>query len=181
MENVIKTQLYEELIIVDEADIFYWLAIEQTWIAQLLLNLERRRHIPRLGGFTENIVPQFDNKQFLRHFRVSPEIFELIMNSIVHSITDDIAWPGGSEPILPEKKLLVFLWYMANQETLREVSNTFAIGTTTVHEIVMTVSEAINENLVNVSKNYGYDYYFFLRYYKMVSKGFHQCMVNIFR
>ena len=77
MENVIKTQLYEELFIVDEADIFYWLAIEQTWIAQLLLNLERRRHIPRLGGFTENIVPQFDNKQFQRNFRVSPEIFEL--------------------------------------------------------------------------------------------------------
>ena len=30
MENVIKTELYEELFIVDEADIFYWLAIEQT-------------------------------------------------------------------------------------------------------------------------------------------------------
>ena len=92
MENVIRTQLYEELFIVDEADIFYWLAVEQTWMAQLLLNLERRCHIPRLGGFSENIVPQFDNKQFLRHFLVSPEIFELIMNSIVHSITDNIAW-----------------------------------------------------------------------------------------
>ena len=66
----------------------------------------------------------------------------------------------------------MFLWYMANQETLREVSNTFEIGTTTVHEIVMTVSEAINENLVNVSKNYGYDYYFFLHNYKMVVKVF---------
>ena len=131
-------------------------------------------------------MPQFDSKQFLRHFRVSPETFDVIMNSIVHSITDDIAWPGGSKPILPGKKLLVFLWYMANQETLREISNTFAIGTTTVHEIVMTVSEAINENLVSVSKNYGYDYFyfFFLHYYKMVSKGFHQCivnMINIFR
>ncbi|XP_052711582.1 uncharacterized protein LOC128185912 isoform X2 [Crassostrea angulata] len=72
------------------------------------------------------------------------------MNSIVHSLIDDNAWPGGVEPILPEKKLLVFLWYMANQETLREVSNTFAIGTTTVHEIIMAVSETVNENLVNV-------------------------------
>ena len=75
MENVIKTQLYEELFIVVEADIFYWLVIEQTWIAQLLLNLERSCHIPRFAGFTENIVPQFDNKKFLRHFRVSPESF----------------------------------------------------------------------------------------------------------
>ena len=153
MENVIKkAQLYEDLFIEDETDSLFLLVIEQTWITQILFNLEQRRYIPRLGGFSENIVPQFNNKQFLRHFRVSPEIFYIIMNSVVHSIADDGAWPGGSEPILPEKKLLVFLWYMANQETLREVSNTFAIGTTTVHEIVIAVSEAINENLVDASK-----------------------------
>ncbi|XP_056013594.1 uncharacterized protein LOC125676622 [Ostrea edulis] len=39
---------------------------------------------------------------------------------------------------------------MANQETLRGVSNTFAVGITIVHEIVITVSNAINENMVNV-------------------------------
>jgi hypothetical protein len=113
--------------------------IEQTWITQSLFNLEQRRYIPRLGGFSENIVPQFNNKQFLRHFCVSPDIFDIIMNSVVHSITDDGGWPDGSEPVLPEKKHLVLLWYMVNQETLREVSNTFAIGTTTVHEIVIAV------------------------------------------
>ncbi|XP_034317149.2 uncharacterized protein [Magallana gigas] len=150
MEEVIKAQLNEDLFIEDETDIFIFIAMEQTWIMQIILNLERRRYNPRLEGFSENIVPQFDSKQFLRHFRVNPEIFYLIMNSIVHSLTDDNAWPGGVEPILPEKKLLVFLWYMANQETLREVSNTFAIGTTTVHEIIMAVSETVNENLVNV-------------------------------
>ncbi|XP_055999081.1 uncharacterized protein LOC130047721 [Ostrea edulis] len=149
MENVIKAQLYEDLFIEDETDILFLLAVKQTWIIQILLNLERR-YIPRLGGFSENIVPQFDSKQFRRHFRVSPEIYEIILNSVVDSITDDNAWPGGSEPIPPNKKLLVFLWYMANQETLREVSNTFAVGITTVHEIVITVSNAINENMVNV-------------------------------
>ncbi|XP_056016608.1 uncharacterized protein LOC125677829 [Ostrea edulis] len=149
MENVIKAQLYEDLFIEDETDILFLLAVKQTWIIQILLNLERR-YIPRLGGFSENIVPQFDSKQCRRHFRVSPEIYEIILNSVVDSITDDNAWPGGSEPIPPNKKLLVFLWYIANQETLREVSNTFAVGITTVHEIVITVSNAINENMVNV-------------------------------
>ena len=61
---------------------------------------------------------------------------------------------------------------MANEETLREVSNTFAIGTTTVHEIVMTVSEAINENLVNVSKKYGYDFIIFFIIIKWSVKVF---------
>uniref|UniRef100_A0A8W8MT86 DDE Tnp4 domain-containing protein n=1 Tax=Magallana gigas TaxID=29159 RepID=A0A8W8MT86_MAGGI len=104
MEEVIKAQLNEDLFIEDETDIFIFIAMEQTWIMQIILNLERRRYNPRLEGFSENIVPQFDSKQFLRHFR----------------------------------------------ETLREVSNTFAIGTTTVHEIIMAVSETVNENLVNV-------------------------------
>ena len=109
MENVIKTQLFEELFIVDEADIFYWLAIEQTWIAQLLLNLERRCHIQRFAGLTENIVPQFDNKKFFRHFRVSPEIFELIMNSIVHLSQMILHGPVGQNPYCPKKASSVFM------------------------------------------------------------------------
>ena len=156
MENIIKTQLYE----LDIVDCGYIL------LACYRAELDRPTSFKPIARAAASYSKtwRFHGKHYatvwqqaiLRHFRVSPEIFELIMNSIVHSITDDIAWPGGSEPILPEKKLLVFLWYMANQETLREVSNTFAIGTTTVHEIVMTVSEAISENLENVSKNYGW-------------------------
>jgi hypothetical protein len=40
---------------------------------------------------------------------------------------------------------------MANQESLREVGNTFAVGATTVHEIVAKVSTAVNENLIDAS------------------------------
>jgi hypothetical protein len=48
MENVIKkAQLYEDLFIEDETDILFLLVIEQTWITQILFNLEQRRHIPR--------------------------------------------------------------------------------------------------------------------------------------
>lgn len=99
IEEVIKSQFNEDLFIEDETDIFIFLAIKQTWIIQILLNLERRRYIPRLKGFSENIVPQFDSKQFLRHFRLSSEMFDLIMNSIVHSLTDDNAWPGDTEAL----------------------------------------------------------------------------------
>lgn len=153
MEYVDK-QIIQELIISDENE-YETLLIKQTWAFHLLalvLNQERC-HIPRLGGFSEDIVPQLNNKQFLRHFRVSPEIFIIVLNSIIHSL-DDNPWPGGSEPILPEKQLLIFLWYIANQESLREVGNTFAVGVTTVHEVVARVSTAVNDNLINASISY---------------------------
>lgn len=147
--------------------------IKQTWsfhLIALVLNQERC-HIPRLGGFSEDIVPQLNNKQFLRYFRVSPENVFIVLNSIIHSL-DDNPWPGGSEPILPEKQLLIFLWYIANQESLREVGNTFAVGVTTVHEIVARVSTAVNDNLINASislvqapfQPFKYYYYFYHNY-----------------
>lgn len=37
---------------------------------------------------------------------------------------------------------------MATQESLREVRNTFAVGVTTVHEIVLT---AVKRNLIDAS------------------------------
>lgn len=153
MEYVDK-QIIQELIISDENE-YETLLIKQTWsyhLLALVLNQERC-HISRLGGFSEDIVPQLNNKQFLRHFRVSLEIFIIVLNSIIHSL-DDNPWPGGSEPILPEKQLLVFLWYKANQESLREVGNTFAVGVTTVHEVVARVSTAVNDNLINASISY---------------------------
>lgn len=71
--KVIKAQL-NNLSIEDETDIFIFLAIEQTWITTILLNLEQRHFIPRLGGFSENTVSQFYSNQFLRHFKVSPKV-----------------------------------------------------------------------------------------------------------
>lgn len=114
MEYIDK-QIIQELIISDENE-YETLLIKQTWsyhLLALVLNQERC-HIPRLGGFSEDIVPQLNNKQFLRHFRVSPEIFIIVLNSIIHSL-DDNPWPGGSEPILPEKQLLIFLWYILSK------------------------------------------------------------------
>lgn len=148
MEYVDK-QIIQELIISDENE-YETLLIKQTWSFHLLTLVLNQEHcnIPRLGGFSEDIVPQF-----LRHFRVSPEIFIIVLNSIIRSL-DDNPWPGGSEPILPEKQLLIFLWYIANQESLREVGNTFAVGVATVHEVVARVSTAVNDNLINASISY---------------------------
>lgn len=130
-------------------DIF--LAIEQTWIIQILFNLERRRY-QDLKAFWKTLCHSLTASNFFRHFRVSPEFFYLIMNSIVPSLSDDNAWPRCGGPILPKKKKLssVFLWCMANQETIREVSNTSAIDTTTVHKIVVAMS------LKQLTKIYNY-------------------------
>lgn len=150
MENVHK-YIIQELVISDENEYETLLAKQSMSIHVLALFLNQKRsHIPRLFGFSEVIVPEFNSKQFLRHFRVSTEIFNIILIRVVN-LLDENLWPGGSEPISPEKQLLIFLWYMANQESLREVGNTFAVGVTTVNEIVAKVSTAVNGNLIDAS------------------------------
>jgi predicted DNA-binding protein YlxM (UPF0122 family) len=40
---------------------------------------------------------------------------------------------GGKEQIPPEKQLLLLIWYISNQESMREAANLFGISISTVH------------------------------------------------
>nr|XP_034301475.1 uncharacterized protein LOC117681383 [Crassostrea gigas] len=57
---------------------------------------------------------------------------------------------GGTEQIEPSKQLLIFLAYMASQESLREISVQFGVGIKTVHDVVNTMSYAINTLLIRI-------------------------------
>jgi hypothetical protein len=46
---------------------------------------------------------------------------------------------GGKEQFPPEKQLLLLIWYISNQESMREAANLFGISISTVHGTVLKV------------------------------------------
>lgn len=72
--KVIKAQL-NDLSIEDETDIFIFLAIEQTWITPILLHLETRHFIPRLGeAFQKTWCHSLTARKFLDISEFSQEV-----------------------------------------------------------------------------------------------------------
>ena len=50
---------------------------------------------------------------------------------------------GGPTRISQNIKTLIFLWYMANQNSFRELGDTFNVAQSTTHDVVIQVLTAI--------------------------------------
>jgi hypothetical protein len=91
------------------------------------------------------------------YFRVSRTIFDSLRDHVVPHLERFHA--GGKEAISEEKQLQTFLWYLVNQDSMREVANLFGLSISTVHGIVHRVSKAFSNHMmqvitVNVNDNY---------------------------
>jgi len=122
-----------------------------TMLIMSLYSTKRRTHVPRIQGYVENIIPQFIDEDFATHYRVGHEVF----NEILERITPDLkrTYGGGIEQTSPTKQLLIFLCYLANQESMREVGHYFGLAKSSVHVILRRVSATINNVLGHVSIN----------------------------
>lgn len=87
--------------------------------------LNHKRFIP-WNNYAENIVPLFDAALFRSHFRVTPAVYDIILREVQGYIVSKHG--GGTEQIEPSKQLLIFLAYMASQESLRVISVQFGVG-----------------------------------------------------
>ncbi|XP_062609347.1 uncharacterized protein LOC134271110 [Saccostrea cucullata] len=103
---------------------------------------------PRVPGYVENVIPLFSTDNFRYHYRISKEMFEEILVNIGAYLTSNHG--GGIEGIPPSKQLLVFMCYMSNKVTMREIGHYFDIGQSTVHGVLKRVNSAFNENLSKI-------------------------------
>lgn len=76
-------------------------------------------------------------------------MFEVILQHIGGELLPSHG--GGSDETDPSKKVLLFLWYLANQQPMREISHIFDLSMSTVHATLKRVNNAINGKLLNVS------------------------------
>ena len=101
------------------------------------------RTVPRARGYRDVIGEMIgENDDYFReHFRISRPVFEQLLDHMRPLI--EVFYRGGHEPIQPDHQLFVFLWYLCNQQSMREVSQLFGVSKSTVHGVVRTVCDAI--------------------------------------
>lgn len=80
---------------------------------------------------------------FKVHFRLSRELYMAILNEVFVVLQRNGHGPQAN--VLPDKQLLVALWYLANTASMREVSHLFGLSMSTVHGIIQDVFKAIGQ------------------------------------
>ncbi|XP_072397459.1 uncharacterized protein [Diabrotica undecimpunctata] len=90
-------------------------------------------------NFFEQTVPQYTDRQFLQHFRVSRQVVQTLKVDFEQSEF----YPKkdtGFKRINSEKCLLAFLWFTSNQgATFRDVADRFNLSISTLHAYVNSV------------------------------------------
>ncbi|XP_053394054.1 putative nuclease HARBI1 [Mercenaria mercenaria] len=99
----------------------------------------------RVMDYVDVVLPCYSIDDFKDRFRISRETFDkLVMYMNPHMIRI-----CPHQKISTEKKLLVFIKYVATQLYYQAIADMFGICETTVHNIVHDVSKLISSHLLN--------------------------------
>ena len=103
-----------------------------------------KQSLNRTVSHSEETVPAYFSDEFASHLRLIHNTCELLTREIVASGNINLGNQFGREPIPPEKKVLVYLWMMANAcETTRQVSDRFDITMSSCERILRRVNSAV--------------------------------------
>lgn len=101
-----------------------------------------RRHCRNMGWW-DLVWRTYDDTRFKKTFRVSRQTFNYILDNIRMDITKDIM---SETPISPECRLAVCLYRLGRGDYLYTIAELFGLGVSTVHGIIVEVSQAIINN-----------------------------------
>ena len=105
---------------------------------------------PKVYGFVDDVISKMTSAEFRRHFRVTINMYEHLLRDLKPDLVKH--YSGGKEPISPETHLLVFFWYVANQDSPREIGVLFGIGEWSVNTIIKHVVEVyVNVLMITLS------------------------------
>ena len=102
-----------------------------------------RQNLNRTEGFFEVIVPTYAPDTFSSHFRMSRGTFTDLCCVIARTGRISLNNGFGRQPIPLEKQVLAFLWFVANPEVIRSVSDRFNVTLSSMDRIIHRVSEAL--------------------------------------
>lgn len=95
---------------------------------------------PKVTTFLD-CVNQMSSAEFSRHFRVSVHVFQHIVDKLTPNLIKE--FHGGYQPVSVETQILVFLWYVANQNSQREIALLFGLSEWSVNTIIHSVAQCI--------------------------------------
>jgi len=90
-------------------------------------------------GTAWNVLLKMDDHTFRRHLRVSRAQFDSLTSQLKEQGLKEDHQAGGCPEVPLLKKVLMFLWYLANQNSFREMSDKFDISQGAAHNAILEV------------------------------------------
>jgi len=113
----------------------------------LVAGRTKRDKKPRIEGYVENVLPHYNIDDFRSVFRISRSLFEELVCMIGDKVVTKHPRGGGREPMSVEKTILVGLYYMGCQETIRRIADKFNISEYKVLDCRNNFLCALNDQL----------------------------------
>ncbi|XP_044760489.1 uncharacterized protein LOC123317926 [Coccinella septempunctata] len=99
---------------------------------------EEHLKITKIENFVEQTVKQYDPDTFKRHFRMKRETTnELIENFAKSEYSTNTV--RGIPHISNETSVLLTMWYLANTESFRQISDRFNVSLSSAHRSLFRV------------------------------------------
>ncbi|XP_029938681.1 protein ALP1-like [Salarias fasciatus] len=118
--------------------------------AAILALLQSRRMSSLRTGTEWEAMLSMDDHTFTRHFRIAKYQYEYLLAKLQEGGLKS-EHSQGVPPIPAPKKLLMFLWFMANRSGLRVLSDKFDVSQSSVHRVthqVLTVMLGLGSDFI---------------------------------
>ena len=101
-----------------------------------------RRKLNRNDAFFEVVVPTYSVDEFKSHFRMTRGTLEKLCREVAATGTIPEGNRYGRPPIPVQCQVLAFVWFMANSEVMRSVSDRFNITLSSLSRVIQRITEA---------------------------------------
>lgn len=102
-----------------------------------------RRSLNRCQGYFEQTVPLYSVDEFQSHFHLKRTTFEILVREAVGTGVLPIGNVFGRQVIDVRKQVSIFLWFIANQESMRLVADRFNVTFSSVLRVIQRVMESV--------------------------------------
>ncbi|KAL3215624.1 hypothetical protein MRX96_000240 [Rhipicephalus microplus] len=96
---------------------------------------------PKVVGFIEDVVRQYSDHEFWRHFRLARPVAEKLVAEFAVSSMCPSSTHGGVQAKSAETHVLTFIWYAANKTCMRDVASRFDMSESTVYRVLQRVAQ----------------------------------------
>lgn len=118
----------------------------------LKLLLRRYKEEYKIPLELEDWIENYTEIKFYEFFRMTKRTFFVLLDIILENDEHKIItkkYRGGDYPVAPEKSLLIFLYYVAQKDTLNTIGERFKVAKSTVMNLVNGFLYVINNKLKN--------------------------------
>ena len=100
-----------------------------------------RKNLNRILGYFEQTIATYSLDEFKAHFRMQRATCEFVVREVTATGNIPAGNPFGRHVIDPRKQILIYLWCMANQESVRLVADRFNVTFSSVTRVMHRVTK----------------------------------------